>query len=256
MAATNSPIVFIGVGEHIHDLEQFEARGFISKMLGMGDLKGLVEKVQELKLDQNKDLLKKLEQGTFTLRDMYEQFQNIMKMGPISQVMGMMPGIDGDMFKGSEAEIQKRFKRFLTTIESMTDEEMDSPDGKIFAGDTGKSRMKRIARGSGTSVGEIQLLLMQYDKFSKMIKAMGGKNGLFQGGMPKNPQQMQKMAQQMQKTNPALFKQMGKPFFFFLFFFFFFSLKKKIFFFFLPSPCRSPPEHDEAAWRSGRTWWP
>ena len=89
---------------------------------GMGDIKGLVEKVQELKLDQNKDLLKSLEKGVFTLRMMYEQFQNIMKMGPISQFMGMLPGLDASVFKGTEGETQHRFKRFMTIIESMSEE--------------------------------------------------------------------------------------------------------------------------------------
>lgn len=184
----------------------------------MGDIKGLVEKVQELNLDQNKDLLKKLEKGEFSLRDMYEQFQNIMKMGPISQIMGMMPGIDGDMFKGSEAEIQLRFKRFMTIMESMTEAELDSSDATIFDDASGPSRIRRIARGSGTSMGEVQLLLMQYKKFGQMIKAMGGMGGLMQGGgMPKNPQQAAKMREQMMKMNPGLAKQMGQSFFFLAF---------------------------------------
>jgi len=213
VAATRSPIVFIGVGEHIHDLESFEVKSFVSKLLGMGDMRGLMEKVQELNLDQNKDLMKKLEQGVFTLRDMYEQFQTILKMGPISQVMGMMPGLNADMFKGTEAESQARIKRFMTIIESMTDDELDSPDGKILtSGPTAESRVKRIARGSGNHVVEVQLLLSQYKKFAQMIKTMGGKGGLFQNGnLPKNPnpQQLAKMNQQMAKMNPQLFKQLG-----------------------------------------------
>ena len=155
MAATKSPIVFIGVGEHIHDLERFEPQAFVGKLLGRGDISGLVEKVKDMNLDQNKNLIKNLQEGsrarvapplrfprlfqrlnrggacwvvsgectgTFTLRDMYEQFQMILNMGPISQVMGMMPGLNSDMFKGSDAETQRRLKRYLTIIESMTDE--------------------------------------------------------------------------------------------------------------------------------------
>jgi signal recognition particle subunit SRP54 len=87
VAATKSPIIFIGTGEHTDDFEPFKTRPFISKLLGMGDIEGLVEKVEQLKLDNNQELIDKLKQGQFTLRDMYEQFQNIMKMGPINQIM-------------------------------------------------------------------------------------------------------------------------------------------------------------------------
>lgn len=87
MAATNSPIIFIGTGEHIDDLESFKTKPFVSKLLGMGDIEGLIDKVNELKLDDNEELIEKIKHGQFTLRDMYEQFQNIMKMGPFSQIM-------------------------------------------------------------------------------------------------------------------------------------------------------------------------
>lgn len=87
VAATNSPIIFIGTGEHIDDLESFKTKPFISKLLGMGDIEGLIDKVNELKLDDNEELIEKIKHGQFTLRDMYEQFQNIMKMGPFSQIM-------------------------------------------------------------------------------------------------------------------------------------------------------------------------
>ncbi len=87
VAATKSPIIFIGTGEHIDDFEPFKTKPFISKLLGMGDIEGLVEKVEALKLENNEEMLKKLKDGQFTLRDMYEQFQNIMKMGPINQIM-------------------------------------------------------------------------------------------------------------------------------------------------------------------------
>lgn len=87
MAATQSPVIFIGTGEHIDDLEPFKTKPFINKLLGMGDIEGLLDKVNELKLDDNDELLEKLKHGQFTLRAMYEQFQNIMKIGPFSQIM-------------------------------------------------------------------------------------------------------------------------------------------------------------------------
>lgn len=87
VAATQSPVIFVGTGEHIDDLEPFKTKPFISKLLGMGDIEGLIDKVNELNLDDNEELLEKIKHGQFTLRDMYEQFQNIMKMGPFSQLM-------------------------------------------------------------------------------------------------------------------------------------------------------------------------
>jgi len=94
----------------------------ITICLGMGDLESLMEKVTELKLEDNEELVKKLKQGQFTLRDMYEQFQNIMKMGPFSQIMGMIPGFSSDfMTKGNEQESMKRLRRLMTIMDSMND---------------------------------------------------------------------------------------------------------------------------------------
>ena len=88
----------------------------------MGDIEGLVEKVEGLKLENNEELLKKLKDGQFTLRDMYEQFQNIMKMGPINQIMGMIPGMGTDFLtKGGEKESAARLKRMMCIMDSMND---------------------------------------------------------------------------------------------------------------------------------------
>ena len=87
MAATNSPVIFIGTGEHIDDLEPFKTKPFIGKLLGVSNIEGLIDKVNELNIENNEELIDKIKHGHFTLRDMYEQFQNIMKMGPFSQIM-------------------------------------------------------------------------------------------------------------------------------------------------------------------------
>src|SRR5882757_4367177 len=93
----------------------------------MGDIEGLLDKVNDLKLDENKELIEKLKHGLFTLRDMYEQFTNIMKMGPLSQILGMIPGFGADMMKGaSEAESEFRLKRLMCIMDSMSDAELDS----------------------------------------------------------------------------------------------------------------------------------
>ena len=87
VAATKSPITFIGTGEHIDDFEPFQSKPFISKMLGIGDLDGIMDKMKELELDKDEELMDKLKHGQFTIRDMYEQFQNVMKMGPFNQII-------------------------------------------------------------------------------------------------------------------------------------------------------------------------
>ncbi|RKP26805.1 SRP54-type protein [Syncephalis pseudoplumigaleata] len=213
VAATQSPIIFVGTGEHIHDLERFAPRPFISKMLGMGDLGGLMEAMQDLKLDKNKNLMKNLEAGVFTLRDMHEQLQTIQKMGPLGKVMGMMPGIPQELIAGTEQEGTRRFKRMMTIMDTGRPVELDS-DGKIF--ETQPSRLRRVAAGSGAPTYEVEALLAQHKQFAQMVKKMGGSKGFMKeqmgrggpGGM--NPQQMAKMQQQMSKmVNPAMLKQMG-----------------------------------------------
>ncbi|KJE91727.1 signal recognition particle [Capsaspora owczarzaki ATCC 30864] len=211
VAATQSPIIFIGTGEHMEDFERFETKAFIGKLLGMGDIGGLMEVVQDLKLDNNKELLTKLQAGVFSLRDMYEQFQNIMKMGPFGKIMGMIPGFDSELItKGSEQESMRRLKRCMTIMDSMTDTELDS-DGKIFT--TQPNRCMRVARGAGAHPREVADLLAQYKKFAAMVKQMGGMKGLFKGGdMSRNvnPAQMQQLNAQMAKMmDPRVLKQMG-----------------------------------------------
>ncbi|KAJ8307719.1 hypothetical protein KUTeg_014729 [Tegillarca granosa] len=121
--ALSAPVIFIGTGEHTDDFEPFKVQPFVSKLLGMGDIEGLIDKVNELKLDDNEELMKKLKQGQFTLRDMYEQFQNIMKMGPFSQIMGMIPGFGSDFLtKGGEQESMARLKKLMTIMDSMNDQ--------------------------------------------------------------------------------------------------------------------------------------
>ncbi|KAJ3046706.1 Signal recognition particle, partial [Rhizophlyctis rosea] len=175
VAATGSPIIFIGTGEHMHDLEEFKSKRFVSKMLGMGDLEGLMETVQDLKLDENKNLMKNLEAGVFTLRDMHDQFSTLMSMGPLSSLLSMMPGIPPEMAKMSDGEATNRFKKYMCIMDSMNAKELDS-DGKVFYQQTG--RIFRVARGSGATVREVEELLGQHKQFGQLVKGMGGKGGL------------------------------------------------------------------------------
>ncbi|KAI6175516.1 Signal recognition particle 54 kDa protein [Aphelenchoides bicaudatus] len=181
VAATHSPIIFIGTGEHIDEFEEFKVKPFIQKLLGMGDIEGLVEKVSELGLEENEELVKRLKQGQFTLRDMYEQFQTILNMGPFTQIMSMIPGFGPDfMSKGNEKESVARLKRLMTIMDSMSDSELDhSKANDIFNKEP--NRIARVARGSGTAAQEVKDLLNQYKKFSDLVKKMGGIKGFFKG---------------------------------------------------------------------------
>merc|ERR1712065_33281 len=101
--------------------------------LGLGDVQGLMERVNEIGLDNNEDLFKKIKQCVFTLRDMCEQFENIQKMGPFGQVMSMIPGMANILGREGEEHAGKRIKRTMTMMKSMTDEELDHPSaGKLF----------------------------------------------------------------------------------------------------------------------------
>ncbi|KAF2418377.1 signal recognition particle protein [Tothia fuscella] len=170
VAATHTPIVFIGTGEHLLDLERFAPKQFISKLLGMGDMQGLVEHVQSLKLDQ-KDTMKHIAEGVFTVRDLRDQLSNIMKMGPLSKMAGMIPGLGNMMGGMDDEEGSLKLKRMIYICDSMTEKELDS-NGLLFTEQP--SRMTRIARGSGTSVREVEDLLTQHKVMANMAKKMKG----------------------------------------------------------------------------------
>ncbi|GAV28931.1 hypothetical protein PMKS-002409 [Pichia membranifaciens] len=208
VAASKTPIVFIGTGEHIHDLESFTAKQFVSKLLGIGDIQGLMEHVKTLNLDQN-DSIKNFQEGKFTLRDLQSQMNNILKMGPLSKIAQMLPGGIGDMMNQvGEEETSKRFKRMICIMDSMTKTELDS-DGSLFIDEP--SRIIRVARGSGTSVTEVEAVLLQRNMFARMAQTTKNMQQNMPPGMAKNmnPQQMQKAMQQMQ-SNPGMMENIQK----------------------------------------------
>ncbi|KAF2803105.1 signal recognition particle protein [Mytilinidion resinicola] len=170
VAATHTPIIFIGTGEHMLDLERFAPQPFVSKLLGMGDVAGLVEHVQSLKLDQ-KDTMKHIASGVFTVKDLRDQLSNIMKMGPLSKMAGMIPGLSNMMGGMDDEEGGAKLKRMIYICDSMTEKELES-DGKIFVDQP--TRMTRIACGSGTSVREVEELLTQHRMMAGMAKKMKG----------------------------------------------------------------------------------
>jgi signal recognition particle subunit SRP54 len=209
VAATGSPIMFFGTGEHFDDLQAFDPRGFVGRLLGMGDLKGLLTTMKDRGLD-NPEIAEKLIKGQFTMRDMYDQFENIMKLGPISNVMNMLPGGIGDMMKrmgGSDSDASNRFKKFMCIMDSMTDAELD---GLAVLTD---SRMERVALGSGARVEEVHMLVQMHKQFEKMVGRMG-KSGLMKGGEANFAKQAARnpkaVMQQLQKAmDPRMMAQLG-----------------------------------------------
>jgi signal recognition particle subunit SRP54 len=201
VAATHTPIIFLGTGEHLLDLERFAPKPFISKLLGYGDMSGLIEHVQAITKDSAgaKETYKHISEGIFTIRDLKENIQNIMKMGPLSKVAGMIPGL-GNMMQGMDDEDgTTKLKRMIYIFDSMTAKELDS-DGQILVQQP--SRMTRIAHGSGTTVREVEELLTQHKMMAKMAKNVGGQKknmqraqAMMQGG--NKQQQMAAMQKRM-----------------------------------------------------------
>ena len=169
VAETKAPIVFVGVGEKIEDLEKFDPPRFISRLLGMGDLESLLEKAQEA-IDEEaaEELTKKLMSGKFTLHEMYEQIEMLGKMGPTQKLLRMIPGVADRMKEGELDGTQGKLRRFLTIMDSMTDAEMTDP--KLVK----SARVTRIARGAGVTPREVKELLKHYDMSRKAIKGFAG----------------------------------------------------------------------------------
>jgi signal recognition particle subunit SRP54 len=169
---TNTSIAFIGVGETPEDLERFDPDGFISRLLGMGDLKALVEKANEVlnPKDMNVD---RMMAGKFTLNDMYSQLEALNKMGPLKQIMSMLPlgGMGGNIPEDAYRMTQDKLKNYKFIMDSMTDAERDDP--KVI----GSSRINRIAMGSGRTPEEVRELLKYHKMMQKAMKGMKGGQG-------------------------------------------------------------------------------
>jgi len=163
------PILFSGIGERLEDIEVFHPERMAGRILGMGDVLTLVEKAQDV-VDERKAkrLEAKMRKNRFDLEDLRDQLGSLKKMGPLKQVMEMMPGMNKMMPEGGATEAQERqLKRMEACIDSMTPKERRHP--QILNG----PRKKRIAKGSGTSVEEINRLLRQYGQMRKLMKRLG-----------------------------------------------------------------------------------
>ncbi|PCR92274.1 signal recognition particle protein Srp54 [Natrinema ejinorense] len=189
---TDSSIAFLGTGEEVQDVERFEPDGFISRLLGMGDLSQLAERVErameQTEIEEDDWDPEDMLQGQFTLNDMQKQMEAMNNMGPLDQVMDMIPGLGGgikDQLPDDAMDVtQERMRTFSVIMDSMTEAEKEYPKA------IGASQIERIARGSGTDEEQVRQLLQQYKMMERTIKQFQGMG---------SEQEMQRMMQQMQQ---------------------------------------------------------
>ena len=177
-AEVKAPVIFIGTGEKSSDLESFDPESFLSRLLGMGDLKTLMEKIHSVMDEkQIKAQQARLEQGKFTLKDLAAQLESMESLGSMDKILSLIPGLGKVKEKIPEAQLelqQEKIKHWKHAISSMTQEEIENPD--LLEKQT--SRMQRIAKGSGTSTSDIRALIKQY----KMLKSLISKQSALSEG--------------------------------------------------------------------------
>jgi len=166
VAAVGAPIVFLGTGEKNEDLELFDPVRFVGRLLGMGDIKGLLERVREAEIAIPQRKVKDILSGRMTLEDLLEQLESVRKLGPLSKILKMIPGLSLELPEEVAQLGEEKFKAWKAIILSMTPEERANP--KIL----GSSRVRRVARGSGTSEKEVRELIRQFETFRKMAKSL------------------------------------------------------------------------------------
>ena len=180
------PIAFVGSGERLEDLEPFHPERVVSRVLGMGDVLSLIERAEAaIDHEDAARLEQKLRSNEFTLEDFRDQLRTIRKMGPLEQIMGMLPGMGNIKALADQKPDEGQISRIEAIIGSMT------PDERRKQHIINGSRRKRIARGSGTSVEEVNRLLKQFVQMQKMLKSLGGMAGLSGGGKKGRRQAMQ-----------------------------------------------------------------
>ncbi|MCQ5362989.1 MAG: signal recognition particle protein Srp54 [Candidatus Methanomethylicia archaeon] len=176
VVATKAPIRFIGTGEGIEEIEVFNPKRFVGRLLGMGDIESLVEKFKEAEISKTgKDTMSAIASGRFTLKDLYAQMQAMRKMGPFSKILQAIPGFGMNLPKESIDLTEEKMKKWMVIMQSMTEEELTEPH--IIDG----SRARRIARGSGTTTKDLKELLTQYKISKKYIKQLVKKQKRMQG---------------------------------------------------------------------------
>ena len=178
-AVTEKPIKFIGTGEKLEDLEPFHPERMASRILGMGDMLSLIEKAEEaFDMKKTEELEEKLRKQQFDLNDFLDQLEQMQNMGPLENVLGMLPGVDTKALAGAQID-ERKLLRTGAIIKSMTVNERENP------GIINSSRKRRIAGGSGVTVQEVNMLLKQFDQMRQMFKqfSKGGMGKLGKLGM-------------------------------------------------------------------------
>jgi signal recognition particle subunit SRP54 len=183
-AVTGRPVYFVGTGEKPTDLEPFYPDRMASRIMGMGDVLSLIDKAQEnLDQEQAAEAAKKLLEAKFTLEDFLEQMQQVKKLGPLQDLLAMLPGVPGGKNALKDLQVDDgQMARAEAIIQSMTRDERQNP--AIIGG----SRRLRIARGSGATTADVNALLKEFEQARKMMKSMmGGKRMPRIPGMPNIP---------------------------------------------------------------------
>ncbi len=180
VAAIGAPIKFIGTGEKIDDIEPFVPSRFVGRLLGMGDLQSLIEKVRDAEVKIPEKKARAFLSGKFTLTDMYEQLEALKSMGTFKRLLSMVPGITYNIPEEMMETAEDSLKKWRVIIQSMTPEERENP--KVF----NSSRVRRVARGSGTSEKEVKELLDRYSMMRKMFRTIR-RRGLRLPFLRKNP---------------------------------------------------------------------
>lgn len=171
-AVTGKPILYVGMGEKLSDLEQFYPDRMASRILGMGDIMSLIEKATaEIDEEQAREMTQKLRKAEFDYNDFLAQMQQIKKIGGMGSILSMLPGVGNQLSGVDMDEGEKSMKRVESIILSMTKDERANP------GLINPSRKKRIARGAGVDISEVNRLVKQFDQMKKMMKQMPGMAG-------------------------------------------------------------------------------
>ena len=168
VANTNANIFFIGNGERIDDLEEFVSARFVGRLIGMGDIQTLLQRLKEVQSEDQEIKMQRIMSGKMTINDLYEQLEQINKMGSLKKVMELIPGAAQVPEKDID-NIEENMEKWKFIIQSMTKDEKQDPDLM------NSSRVKRIAKGSGRSEKEIKELLNKYKQSKQMMKASKGR---------------------------------------------------------------------------------
>jgi len=193
-SVTGAKVAFIGIGEKIDDLEKFRPKNFVGRLLGMGDLQSLIEKIRSVTDEDKQEKIKKqLEDGKLSLEDVIEQVKSMNSLGGFEKIKSMIPGLGKAKIPENVLESQQeKVAKWEHIIKSMTPEEKENPG--LLKKQT--SRISRVAKGAGVSASEIRSLIKQYDMLNEMIKSQGSMN--MESGMP-NQKQMMKLAKKFGK---------------------------------------------------------